>query len=78
MNNRLYTVLIFIVSALMLAAAAIALRSGSRLQPSGDEPDEPIVEEEGLRVHNGNLSKLFRCQQARQHNTDYQSQSFYT
>lgn len=50
MNNRLYTVLIFIVSALMLAAAAIALRSGSRLQPSGDEPDEPIVEEEGFRA----------------------------
>ncbi len=44
MNNRLYTVLILIASALMLAAAAIALRSGSRLQPSEDET-EPIVEE---------------------------------
>jgi flagellar biosynthesis GTPase FlhF len=44
MNNRLYTVLILIVSALMLAAAVIALRSGSRLQPSEDET-EPIVEE---------------------------------
>ena len=45
MNNRLYTVLILIASALMLAAAVIALRSGTRLQPSEDEPDEPIVEE---------------------------------
>ncbi|MBR3688198.1 MAG: hypothetical protein IKL85_03890 [Lentisphaeria bacterium] len=56
MNNRLYTVLIFIVSALMLAAAAIALRSGSRLQPSGDEPDEPIVEEEGFRAKPGDAA----------------------
>lgn len=46
MNNRLYTVLILIASALMLAAAVIALRSGSRLQPSEDEADDPIVEEE--------------------------------
>ncbi len=44
MNNRLYTVLILIVAALMLAAAVIALRSGARLQPSEDET-EPIVEE---------------------------------
>ena len=44
MNNRLYTVLILIASALMLAAAVIALRSGSRLQPSEGET-EPIVEE---------------------------------
>ncbi len=53
MSNRLYTVLIIIVSALMLAAAVIALRSGARLQPSEDEPDEPIVEEECPRVEPG-------------------------
>jgi len=45
MSNRLYTVLILIASVLMLVAAVIALRSGARLQPSEDEPDEPIVEE---------------------------------
>jgi len=39
MNNRLYTVLILIASALMLVAAVIALRSGGRLQPSGGEAD---------------------------------------
>ena len=53
MSNRLYTVLIIIVSALMLAAAVIALRSGARLQPSEDEPDEPIVEEECPPVEPG-------------------------
>lgn len=37
----------------MLAAAVIALRSGSRLLPSEDEPDEPIVEEECPRVEPG-------------------------
>ena len=45
MSNRHYTVLILIASVLMLVAAVIALRSGARLQPSEDEPDEPIVEE---------------------------------
>lgn len=57
MNNRLYTVLILIASALMLAAAVIALRSGSRLQPSEGEPDEPIVEEEEfLRAEPGDTA----------------------
>ena len=57
MNNRLYTVLILIVSALMLAAAVIALRSGPRLKPSGDEPDDPIVEEECPRAEPGTLDE---------------------
>ena len=54
MNNRLYTILILIVSALMLAAAVIALRFGSRLQPSEDEAEPGyVVEEEFPRVEPG-------------------------
>jgi flagellar biosynthesis GTPase FlhF len=50
MNNRLYNILILIASALMLAAAVIALRSGARLQPSEEEPEPYVVEEEVPRA----------------------------
>jgi len=53
MNNRLYTVLILIASALMLAAAVIALRSGPRLQPSEEEAEPYVVEEEFPRAEPG-------------------------
>ena len=53
MNNRLYTILILIVSALMLAAAVIALRSGPRLQPSEEEAEPYVVEEEFPRAEPG-------------------------
>ena len=54
MNNRLYTVLILIASALMLAAAVIALRLGTRLQPSEDEAEPGyVVEEEFPRAEPG-------------------------
>ena len=53
MNNRLYTVLILIASLLMLAAAVIALRSGPRLQPSEEEAEPYVVEEEFPRAEPG-------------------------
>ena len=53
MNNRLYTVLLLIASALMLAAAVIALRSGPRLQPSEEEAEPYVVEEEFPRAEPG-------------------------
>lgn len=56
MNNRLYTVLILIASALMLAAAVIALLSGSRLQPSEDEAEPYVVEEEVPRAKPGDTA----------------------
>ena len=56
MNNRLYTILILIASALMLAAAVIALRSGPRLQPSEEEAEPYVLEEDFPRAEPGDTA----------------------